>query len=361
MALEVYNDPRSKGLATDNASGPEHAPNRPIDFPNGVKIMVEQHDHVCAIKLRITSSGYIWVNEHAEVLLVHSTGKSPKGFIPWKQACHGSRQIVDFTLDEMPTSNVKCFKHCHREHKSAIPSYEFANSEEYSTFQSVIRGKIFVREHAAASINSHGSIKTQGGKRQYIKLWKASPDTSKITITIPLTTTTERNFMIEHVEISPQWMKWEKDKWDKLTGSRPGVRATFKRSSQSSPTISPQASAPRRLSFRGRRHSSISSESSSATLDVHNVADLRTAQKWKYIDIEFENRQGKDTWIYSRIRLMSPSQRKLLACCDQTAGFERSAWLTPNDNAPSASRHAVRRIGCSRYSHALRTECCWPS
>jgi hypothetical protein len=308
MNLELYNDPSSRVVVTDDASGPEHVPIRRITFPKGVKIALEQHDSTHATELRITSTGYIWANTHDGVVLEHSIKHSLRGVIPWKQASHASQRTVDFAKDEMPSSDIRCSSRCHREHKNTIPSYD---SEEYRTFQSVIRGKTFLGEHAAASINTHGgSIKTQGVKLQCIKFWKSSPDTSKITITIPLTITVEGKFVIQHVEISPQWMEWDReDIWHKLTQTRPGVRGSFRKSSQSSPIISPQTNGSRKLSypFRMRRPSSLSSESSSATSDPHDLADPKIAQKWKYIDIEFNTKTGKHIQDCSRSNLISIS------------------------------------------------------
>lgn len=272
--------------STQTDSGAEHTDteSRYFSFPNGVTIEMHDHIHIRATKLHVMSHGYKWADELGRVVLEHKLRNLRTKYIPWKRARQGNPMIVDFAKNELHECEVQCLNRCVRRHQVTIPSYAFSNSTDYGLFQSAIRNKIFIRDYEATSINCKGSVPTQGNRKQCIKFWTAILSPSEVTLTIPFSVSDNGSFKIEHLDISPYWMKWD-------TVKSKGVKAIFIRIPPSSPPGSFQ-STPRRFSFKLTESISRSRTSASTNLPLHDMAPAQIAQRWKHIEIEFANKEG---------------------------------------------------------------------
>lgn len=236
-------------------------------------------------RLQVRSSEYTWLDENDNAIIRHTFRNSLTNHHLWRDDDTQTPWTVDFHTDEMNVSEVKLRNVPHQTHHKSM-SYEFSNPNDYALFHSKFRGKQFIREYEIASV-AWAHCDTHVEKRQWIKLWRSSAETS---VTIPITLkgpSPASRWKIKHVEITATWMRWDR------VGTKE-VKAEVKKADKKRSSSSEESASLRRVSsswivsIRPKR-----SSPPVATRLEQSTVPPSLAQEWHKVTIVFRETRGK--------------------------------------------------------------------
>lgn len=255
-----------------------------------VAIDMDAHDRVHATQLVATLQECSWLNEAGTIVLRHFFKENLKSYHPWRHAEQHEKWTMALDHDEMQGCVAHCSMRGHNPHLKTIPTYVFSSEVDYQSVQSLLKGVVFLRDYETTSITCRASD-SQASRNLCVKSWQLSPDTSKRSLTIPITLSTKAGYRLEHVDIEAQWMRWEKQ------GSK-GVKLEFMQVSRKKSSADVSSAPSRRSTFGLSRIGSSSRTNSSiinstqTTLTPDQLASPKIAQRWQYITLEFRDKQG---------------------------------------------------------------------
>ncbi|KAM0715003.1 hypothetical protein Q7P37_009468 [Cladosporium fusiforme] len=273
---------------------------RETRMEGSVTIRLERHDPVPTYQpqLQVKPSEYTWLDENDSCIIYHKFKNSLDVHYLWKDDETRHPWTVEFDIGEIMASEVSCDHH-QTPHRKSMLSYEFSSLNDYKRFQSMFRGKRFIRDYDITSID-FGRSDILKKKKQCIKSWELNAD---ITLTIPVSqkapTGSHPSWVIKHLEIPTSWMKWERTKTK-------AVKAEYKKACKEPSAVDDPAPVRRRSSLleafsRTKQHS----PSVSSTED-ETRATPGLAPKWSKFVIEFSEGKVRDDFFQEVTELPFP-------------------------------------------------------